>query len=196
MTHAVTHHLTHWLGRYPRVGLAVGLAMAVAFSMTGVLFWNELQALPAQPETIAPSQVADRIAGGKSVWVEIKPVIWDCANILRYRSDGYARMKVVFTDETQSVLGVAEFGDADRLVCQDFGSSATGIADALEPAFYQGLPEGEFDLTNYQAATTRVRLCTYCGRHNSTLGVIFSFLMVLLGLGMYPLCLVMQRNQR
>ena len=53
---------------------------------------------------------------------------------------------------------------------------------------------GGFDLTGYDDAVTRLFLCTYCGRNNSTLAVICGGVMVPLGLGMYPLCLGLKRH--
>ena len=189
LTHAVIEILT----RFPKLGGLFGLLVAVAFGFLGIVHWNELQNMPASPERLALSEAVDRLRAGTDLWVEIEWVAWDCDNLVHTGSGSDADTEIVFTDETRSVLGVAEW--SARLTCEEIQDHiAAGVLRAMSDGLYECLPGRGFDLAGYENADARLYLCTFCGRENSMVLVICAAVFVPLGLLMYPMCRIARRH--
>lgn len=179
--------------RFPKLGGLFGMLVAGVFGLSGIVQWNDLQSMPESPEALSLSDAIRRVNAEADVWVEIEWVEWDCHNIVHSGAGSDAETEVIFTNESGSVLGVAEF--SSRLTCEDLvESTVVGVLSSMTDGFYKRLPERGFDLANYGRADTRVYLCTYCGRGNSMLAVICSAVFVPLGLMMYPLCLNLRKH--
>jgi hypothetical protein len=181
------------LARFPKLGGAFGLLAAVAFGFLGITSWHELQEMPETPEQLTLSAAIARVTSGEEIWVEVEQVEWDCQNIVYSGSGSDTDTEIVFTDEPRSVLGVAQF--ERRLTYEEIAENPTvGVLRSMSDGFYERLPNRGFDLTEYENVDARLYLCTYCGRGNSTLGVICGVVLVPLGLLMYPLCLIMRKQ--
>lgn len=186
--------LIQLFARFPKLGGVLGLLVAGAFGFLGIVNWNELQTMPERPESLSLSDAIHRVNAEEDIWVEIEWVEWDCSNIVYSGTGSDAETEVIFTNESHSILGVAEF--SRRLTCEDIvGSKAVGVLRPMTEGFYERLPKRGFDLADYgKNVDTRLFLCTYCGRGNSLLGVICATVFVPLGLLMYPLCLISRKD--
>jgi len=192
-----SHHLTHgvmlFFARYPIAGGVFGLLAAAAFGFLGVSSWLDLQEMPETPEALTLPEAILRLDEADDIWVALEGAVWDCGNIVHTQVGSGDRTYAVFTDESRSVLGLATF--SDRLTCAELGdSAAVGMLGPMSDGVYQRLPERGFDLSDYAEADTRLSLFTFCGRGNSTLGVILGAIFVPMGLLMYPLCLYLKRD--
>lgn len=188
--------LLQLFAQYPKLGGLFGLVAAVAFAYLGFVNWNEVQKMPEAPINVSVTQAAALVNSGESAWVILQHIQWDCENIVHsYVSRRSYRTEILFTDETNSVLGVALFSRSKRLSCAELtDTELTGVLSRIEDRFYERMPARGFNLTRYNGTTMRVHLCTFCGRDNSTLGVICGLVMAPLGLSMYPLCLSLRKH--
>lgn len=83
--------------------------------------------------------------------------------------------------------------DNERQV--DGGMAATGVLRVLGDREYQRLAARGFDLSDYGGASTRVGLCTFCGRGNSRSLLILSAVFAASGLALYPMVLRLHRQR-
>ncbi len=188
----LVHPLIELFAAFPKLAGLFGLGIAILFGIGGVANLIEVQQLPEQPVQMALADVPAALESQKEIWAELSEVTWDCSNSIYDKSAD--RTAVVFTDQAQSILGVATF--SDELKCSNMqGKPAAGIVSRMDDSFYTRLPGRGFDLSNYSAATTRLDLCTFCSRGNSIGLIVLSAIFVPLGLGMYPLALKLKANR-
>src|SRR5215217_493764 len=194
--HAVIHFVLILLARFPKIGGFLGLIFAVVFSYAGFRSWLSLQKIPQEPLYVSLEEAAVMASAGGDFWVTIKEVSWDCANFIHIDVDNFVQTEAIFTDKTGAIVGVALFGAEPKgLSCKDLGeSNITGMLSKMSTESYERLPEKRFDVTNYQNPASRLFLCTFCGRGNSTLGIIVCTLLTLIGLAIYPLSLSLRRQ--
>jgi hypothetical protein len=195
--HVTIHPILRLFARYPVLGGVFGLVIAVAFGFLGVSSWFDLQKMPDQPVAMTLEQAVSATGNTEEdIWVSLEKVNWDCRNVVYSDlGDNSMRTEVIFTNDDRSIFGVALFSDSKRMNCEDLSDvNVTGTLSRMGDGFYERMPARGFDLDNYRNVTTRLNLCNFCGRGNSSLGVLCGAVMVPLGLLMYPLCLAMKRN--
>lgn len=190
---ALTQSLVNLFARYPRLGGLFGLAMAALFGYLGISSWQAMQTMPQEPQQLSLSEAVAAIqSSGEDLWVSIDDGWWDCGNMVREGD----RTTVIFTDQTQSVLGLAVFSGSRDMTCDDLsGAPATGVLRILGEREVERLDDRGFDLAGYEGASARVGLCTFCGRGNSLGLVILSAVLAVLGLAMYPMLLRLNRQR-
>jgi hypothetical protein len=191
--YALTQPLVSLLVRHPRLGGVFGLVMALFFGYLGISSWQAMQTMPQEPQQLTLAEAVSSVQStSEDLWVSIDDGLWDCGNIV-HEGD---RTSVIFTDQAQSVLGLAVFSGSRDLTCDDLRSlAATGVLRILGDGEYQRLAARGFDLSGYGSANTRVGLCTFCGRGNSQGLVIMSAILLVSGLALYPICLYEHRRR-
>lgn len=191
--HALIEPLLSLFIDHPRLGGLFGLVVAILFGYLGVSSWQAVQTMPQEPEQLALAEAVAAVQSGReNLWVSISDARWDCGNVVREGD----RTTVMFTDETQSVLGLAVFSGSQDMTCDDLSNAAaTGVLRILGDREVERLDDRGFDLAGYEGASARVGLCTFCARGNSLGLVIVSAVMVVLGLAMYPMFLHLHRQR-
>lgn len=160
-----------------------------------ILSLIDLQNMPDNPERVTLSQAVERLMDNDRIWVEISRIKWDCENVVYNEIEDTVRTSVVFTDETNSVLGIADFSGLEKVSCEGLSNTnAVGILSSMEEEYYQRLPARGFNLLDYQNSKNQMYLCAFCGKRNSRGLVIVGSLMAIIGLSMDPLSLKARRD--
>ena len=150
--------------------------------------------MPEKPEPLSLQQAATRTNAGENLWVTLDKVKWDCQNMAVSQTLNSVRTDILFTDDSGSVLGDAQF--SDKQICSELpASNVSGKLYQMYDSTYNLLPKKGFNLDAYKGATARMELCTFCGRSNSMLGVYFCMAMIVFGLSMYPMFWLRNHNQ-
>ena len=177
----------------PRLALWLGLAVAVAGVWISISYWQELRRMPSEPERVSLSQIS-ALGPGEERWVEITDARWDCQNLVHYEVARDTWTNAVFTDETQSIVGVAT--SSDQITCGELEQQlASGVVSRMGDADYTRLSRRGLNLAAYQETRTFLMLNTAGGRGNSRAGITVGVMFAVLGLALYPLSLRMQRHQ-
>ena len=193
--HAFIHPLLILFARFPKIGGLVGSIVAMVFGYGAYISWSSLQKMTDHPISVSIEEAANLISTRGSFWATIQQVDWDCTNIIYKNSNDFTQTEALFVDRSATIIGIALFSEPKALACDELPrSNLTGILSAVNPARYEHLSESGFNLLNYQNSTTRLFICTYCGRNNSTLGVIICTIFSLIGLSMYPASLRLRAN--
>lgn len=165
--------------RYPKFAKAAGL-ICVALSIPLTLFsWLQLQAFPEQPKHMLLSQAVAQIPS-TNLWIILDDIKWDC-NHIYYQDTGDTTFNtyIVFVDNKSNPVGLAVFN-------QKYSCDAIMKLEVSGTLGYLSRRQGEHILpkigVDAGSATKFLEFCTYCGRNNSTMGVISGGLFLLAGL--------------
>jgi len=181
--------------KHPKLAGLFGLIVAIVFGILGLSAWNGAQKMPSTPTHITLNQIAATIKPNEEVWVEIDKVKWDCTNIVYTYSGIDLKTEAVFTDDTNSILGVAHFSLDQKPSCGDLNEiNVKGTLLPMTDIFYSQMAGRGFQLAKYKNSAIRINLSTFGGPGNSQLLIFISLVMVLLGLALYPLCLYLKNR--
>jgi hypothetical protein len=182
--------------RYPWAAGILGLIIALLFANLAIASFREAQRLPSAPQHVSISAAAALAPTSydQRPWVEIEDGIVDCQNIRYHRIGDSERTEILVSDASKTIVIVVEY--SDHLTCQRISQEhPIGLLSRMSDARYERLRElAEFDLSAYEGAVVFMDLCAFCGLGNSRAGVIVGAILAVLGLSLYPLCLIEHRK--
>ena len=184
--------MTKFFIRYPLAAGIFGLAIAALFANLAIASYREAHRLPNAPERVSMAEAAALAPASydQQPWVEIENGVVDCKSIRYQRVGNSNRTKIFVADESRTIVVVVEY--SEQLTCQRIAQKhPTGLLSRMNEARYKRFLElKEFDLSTYQDATVFMDLCAFCSRGNSMAGVIVGGILAVIGLSLYPMCLI------
>jgi len=127
--------------------------------------------------------------GEREPWVQLTDARWLCDMPIRPLRSGASF--IALTDPDRRHLIIADF-EGEVSCGQVQASLAVGTLGNMRSRMLTRLQEHGLRLP--EAKTRVLHLCTYCGAGNSRTGVIVCSLLVAIGLGLFPLVLLLRRQ--
>ncbi len=168
-------------------GYAIWGVLAVLLSgLIGFTFVKELLVLPSEPQHMQISEALPKVSE-KRLWVILDDIQWNCDYVYFFeRNKSGDDTYILFTDKNNIVLGLAMFNgkkDCKAVAQREIaGVLDVGVKGTDGATLSKSLTDSGIDVAFHEKNGTLLLLCTYCGRENSSLGIVLSLFLLVSGI--------------
>ncbi len=173
----------------PETWAVFGIFSILLSCFIGFLSVKELAGLPSEPQHMLISEALSKVSE-KRLWVILDDIQWHCDHVYFFeRNKSGDDTYILFTDKNNTVLGLGLFNgkkECEAVVKSEVsGVLDVGVKGTDGATLSRSLTESGVDVSFHEKNGTFLFLCTYCGRENSSLGLVLSLFFLISGIMLF-----------
>jgi hypothetical protein len=169
------HYVLHLSFKNRFFAKLIGTLLSFMFLSAAYTSWKELRSIPDHPEEISITEASQRLSSEDHLWVSLTGGEWDCSSLTKA---GETNTVIVYRGKEQNETVVVTYDR--KITCKQMADlQPVGRLDKIEKG-RRAFLSNFLDFSKYGSPSVIFEICTYCGKFNSRLGVVFGTIIGLL----------------